>query len=88
MKRAVCLCAILAMGCSTASKDIASAYVSPMQYQTYDCEQFALGGANEQEMGCPAVVAPGEQVTSAPQTAVAQPVSGGSTVPASALEQQ
>lgn len=28
-------------GCATASKDIAAAYVSPMQYQGYDCEQLA-----------------------------------------------
>lgn len=29
------------MGCATASKDIAANYVSPMQYQSYDCEQLA-----------------------------------------------
>lgn len=28
-------------GCSTASKDIAANYVSPMQYQSYDCDQLA-----------------------------------------------
>ena len=28
-------------GCATASKDIAANYVSPMQYQSYDCEQLA-----------------------------------------------
>lgn len=28
-------------GCATSSKDIATAYVSPMQYQSYDCEQLA-----------------------------------------------
>lgn len=27
-------------GCATASKDIAAAYVSPMQFQSYDCEQL------------------------------------------------
>jgi len=26
--------------CSTASKDITAAYVSPMQYQSYDCQQL------------------------------------------------
>lgn len=26
--------------CSTASKDISAAYVSPMQYQAYDCQQL------------------------------------------------
>lgn len=29
------------MGCATASKDIASNYVSPIQYQSYDCEQLS-----------------------------------------------
>lgn len=28
-------------GCATASKDIAPAYASPMQYQSYDCQQIA-----------------------------------------------
>jgi len=28
-------------GCATASKDISANYVSPMQYQSYDCEQLA-----------------------------------------------
>lgn len=28
-------------GCATASKDINVAYVSPMQFQAYDCEQLA-----------------------------------------------
>jgi len=28
-------------GCATASKDIAAAYVSPMQYQAYDCSQLS-----------------------------------------------
>lgn len=27
--------------CATASKDIAGSYVSPMQYQSYDCEQLS-----------------------------------------------
>ena len=27
--------------CSTASKDISAVYVSPMQYQSYDCDQLA-----------------------------------------------
>lgn len=29
-------------GCSTASKDISSTYVSPMQYQPYDCQQLSM----------------------------------------------
>jgi outer membrane murein-binding lipoprotein Lpp len=28
-------------GCSTASKDITATYVSPLQYQNYDCGQLA-----------------------------------------------
>lgn len=31
----------LLAGCSTASKDIASTYVSPVMYQAYDCQQIA-----------------------------------------------
>jgi hypothetical protein len=29
-------------GCATSSKDIASTYVSPLQYQNYDCAQLGL----------------------------------------------
>lgn len=32
--------AVATSGCSTASKDIATSYVSPMQYAGYDCEQL------------------------------------------------
>lgn len=32
--------AIVLGGCSTAAKDIAPTYVSPMQYQSYDCQQI------------------------------------------------
>ena len=28
-------------GCATASKDIAANYISPIQYQSYDCDQLA-----------------------------------------------
>lgn len=28
-------------GCATASKDISATYVSPIQYQTYDCAQLS-----------------------------------------------
>jgi hypothetical protein len=28
-------------GCATASKDISAAYISPMQFQSYDCEQLS-----------------------------------------------
>ena len=33
--------AVLLSGCATSSKDIATSYVSPVQYQNYDCDQFA-----------------------------------------------
>jgi hypothetical protein len=31
-------------GCATSSKDIASAYVSPLQYKDYNCDQIAAEG--------------------------------------------
>lgn len=35
------MAAIVAVaGCSTASKDISATYVTPMQYQPYDCQQL------------------------------------------------
>lgn len=34
-------CGLVLSGCSTASKDIAPAYVSPIQYQSFDCSQIA-----------------------------------------------
>jgi hypothetical protein len=34
--------ALASAGCSTASKDISSAYVSPLQYQSFDCQQLQL----------------------------------------------
>lgn len=44
MKKALCVltsvCLVLS-GCATASKDVASAYVSPIQYQAYDCDQLS-----------------------------------------------
>ncbi len=43
MKRpiAAVLSAVVALsGCATASKDIAANYTSPMQYQSYDCDQI------------------------------------------------
>jgi hypothetical protein len=33
--------AIALSGCATSSKDVATAYVSPVQYQNYDCDQIA-----------------------------------------------
>ena len=48
MKRVVSLVAIVATGCGTASKDIAGSYASPMQYNTYSCEQLAAESARIQ----------------------------------------
>lgn len=45
MKRpiaAAVVCAYLLSGCATSSKDITSTYVSPMQYQGYDCQQIRM----------------------------------------------
>lgn len=42
MKKIIVLAVALTLGgCATASKDISASYVSPMQYQSYDCEQLA-----------------------------------------------
>ncbi len=32
--------ALLFAGCATSSKDITATYVSPLQYQSYDCQQL------------------------------------------------
>jgi outer membrane murein-binding lipoprotein Lpp len=32
---------IVLTGCATASKDIVATYASPMQFQSYDCDQLA-----------------------------------------------
>lgn len=43
MKRATCAVlsiSLVATGCATSSADIATAYVSPLQYQSYDCDQI------------------------------------------------
>lgn len=34
-------CAVAMAGCATGSKDISANYISPMQYQSYDCNQLA-----------------------------------------------
>jgi hypothetical protein len=36
-----CMVALVLPGCATSSKDIAPSYVSPLQYQAFDCEQIA-----------------------------------------------
>jgi hypothetical protein len=33
--------AIINAGCATASKDVPTTYVSPLTYQSFDCEQIA-----------------------------------------------
>lgn len=41
MKKIIAMALVIALtGCATASKDIASAYVSPVMYQAYDCQQI------------------------------------------------
>jgi hypothetical protein len=40
--------AIAVTGCATASKDIGATYVSPMQYQQYDCDQLGAEGGRIQ----------------------------------------
>lgn len=37
--------AIVLGGCSTAAKDIAPTYISPIQYQSYDCQQIEAENA-------------------------------------------
>lgn len=41
--------ALCLAGCATASKDIATAYVSPMQYQSYDCAQLTAESVRLQQ---------------------------------------
>lgn len=38
---AIASAAVALAGCATASKDISANYVSPTQYQSYDCQQLA-----------------------------------------------
>ena len=37
--------AMVLSGCATSSDKIAASYVSPMQYQSYDCDQLVAEGA-------------------------------------------
>ena len=44
MKKATVIAVSLSialMGCATASKDVTTSYISPMQYQSLDCDQLA-----------------------------------------------
>jgi hypothetical protein len=46
MKKTIAVVLSVALaGCATSSKDIASAYVSPIAYQNYDCQQLAAESA-------------------------------------------
>ena len=40
----VCAVALGIQGCATASRDLSTTYVSPLQYQSYDCDQIAAEG--------------------------------------------
>lgn len=42
---AMVIISLLASGCATSSDKITAAYVSPMQYQSYDCDQIAAEGS-------------------------------------------
>jgi outer membrane murein-binding lipoprotein Lpp len=44
---AVLLSILIISGCASSSKDLTPTYVSPLQYQTYNCEQLA---AEEQRL--------------------------------------
>ena len=37
---------LIVASCATAPKDISAAYVSPLKYQDYDCDQVAMESAN------------------------------------------
>lgn len=39
---AVSTVSLIGSGCSTASKDIAATYTSPVLYQNYDCDQLSM----------------------------------------------
>lgn len=47
--------ALIVAGCASSSKDIAGAYISPMQYQNYDCDQLSAEatrlGVRVQQLG-------------------------------------
>lgn len=44
----IAVVSVVLAGCATASKDVATAYVSPIQYQGYDCGQLASEAARLQ----------------------------------------
>jgi hypothetical protein len=47
MKKIIVIIALFFVAsCATAPKDISAAYVSPLKYKDYDCDQIALEGAS------------------------------------------
>lgn len=71
-RRIVAVIAALSLaGCASKSADIAPAYVSPMQYQSYTCQQLA---AEAQRVSAAAANAAGQQDSQATKDAVATTV--------------
>jgi hypothetical protein len=68
--RAICIlgAASILAGCATRSGDIAAAYVSPIQYQTYSCAQLREEAAR---VSSRAAIASGTQDQNATNDAVA-----------------
>jgi hypothetical protein len=62
---------LMATGCATKSADIAPAYVSPLQYQTFTCPQLA---EEAQRVSAAAAAASGAQDSQATKDAVATTV--------------
>ena len=63
--------ALALAGCASKAADIAPAYVSPMQYQSYSCQQLA---AEAQRVSAAAAAASGQQDSQATKDAVATTV--------------
>lgn len=36
------MCLVMTSGCSTAAKDMTAVYVSPLEFNAYDCEQLSI----------------------------------------------
>lgn len=68
---AVLAIGLMATGCATKSADIAPAYVSPLQYQTFTCPQLA---EEAQRVSAAAAAASGAQDSQATKDAVATTV--------------
>lgn len=65
------LACVLIAGCASKSSDIAPAYVSPLNYQNYDCQQLT---AEAQRISQRAAVAAGQQDKARQDDAVATTV--------------